>query len=250
MVTGELMDIEAGPNWDDDLGGSPLYAENDFNLQDLTPQEREGFFELERIVHLYLPRICNHCLNAGCVAACPAGAIYKRGEDGVVLVNQDKCRAWRMCISGCPYKKVYYNWGTGKSEKCILCFPQIGERAGSSLFPLVRGPNSLRRPTLSTMRTGFPDAVAVPDDELVEAHRDHHPGSLRSRGHRGRCRERNRSLCGSNRPRSSPVYKFVKAVEAGAPASSRGPHASHALLRSSASPGHGDEGERQLRDRR
>jgi nitrate reductase beta subunit len=45
--------------------------------------------------------------------------------DGIVLVSQEKCRAWRMCISGCPYKKVYYNWSTGKSEKCILCYPRL-----------------------------------------------------------------------------------------------------------------------------
>jgi nitrate reductase beta subunit len=59
------------------------------------------------------------------VAACPSGAIYKRGEDGIVLVNQDKCRGWRMCVTACPYKKTYYNWNTGKSEKCILCFPRM-----------------------------------------------------------------------------------------------------------------------------
>jgi len=65
---------------------------------------------------IFTARICNHCLNPACLAACPAGAIYKRGEDGIVLVSQDQCRAFRMCISGCPYKKVYYNWTTGKSE--------------------------------------------------------------------------------------------------------------------------------------
>jgi nitrate reductase beta subunit len=56
---------------------------------------------------------------------CPSGAIYKREEDGIVLIDQDKCRGWRMCISGCPYKKIYYNWSTGKSEKCTFCFPRI-----------------------------------------------------------------------------------------------------------------------------
>src|SRR3546814_18532557 len=30
-----------------------------------------------------------------------------------------------MCVSGCPYKKIYYNWSTGKSEKCIFCYPRI-----------------------------------------------------------------------------------------------------------------------------
>jgi nitrate reductase beta subunit len=125
MITGKPMDIEAGPNWDDDLGGSPVYAKNDVNLDQLSDDERAQMQELERVVFFYLPRICNHCLNPGCVAACPAGAIYKRGEDGIVLLSQEKCRGWRMCISGCPYKKTYYNWATGKSEKCILCYPRL-----------------------------------------------------------------------------------------------------------------------------
>ncbi len=124
-VTGDPIDIEAGPNWDDDLSGSTIYAANDPNLEDVPEEVRQQMGEIERVVFNYLPRICNHCLNPACVAACPSGAIYKRGEDGVVLVNEDKCRAWRMCISACPYKKVYYNWSTGKSEKCILCFPRM-----------------------------------------------------------------------------------------------------------------------------
>jgi nitrate reductase beta subunit len=124
-VTGDPIDIEAGPNWDDDLSGSPIYAANDPNLDGVSDEVREQMAEIERVVFNYLPRICNHCLNPACIAACPSGAIYKRGEDGVVLVNEDQCRAWRMCISACPYKKVYYNWSTGKSEKCILCFPRM-----------------------------------------------------------------------------------------------------------------------------
>ncbi len=124
-VTGDPIDIEAGPNWDDDLGGSTIYASNDPNLEGVSDEVRQQMGEIERVVFNYLPRICNHCLNPACIAACPSGAIYKRGEDGVVLVNEDECRAWRMCISACPYKKVYYNWSTGKSEKCILCFPRM-----------------------------------------------------------------------------------------------------------------------------
>jgi nitrate reductase beta subunit len=125
MITGQEMDIESGPNWDDDLGGSGIYARNDVSLADLDPEVRSQMEEIERVVFNYLPRICNHCLNPACVAACPSGAIYKRAEDGIVLVNEDKCRAWRMCVAACPYKKVYYNWSTGKSEKCILCFPRM-----------------------------------------------------------------------------------------------------------------------------
>ena len=124
-VTGDFMDIEAGPNWDDDLGGSPVYASNDPNLEGLTDVQKAQLSSIERLVFFYFPRICNHCLNPGCVASCPSGALYKRGEDGIVLLDQKRCRAWRSCVSACPYKKTYYNWFTGKSEKCILCFPRL-----------------------------------------------------------------------------------------------------------------------------
>ena len=125
LITGENITPKSGPNWDDDLAGSEDYAKNDVNMQNLTPAEQEAMFQLERMTMHYLPRMCNHCLNPACVAACPSGAIYKRGEDGVVLINQKKCRAWRMCVTACPYKKSYYNWNTGKSEKCVLCYPRL-----------------------------------------------------------------------------------------------------------------------------
>jgi nitrate reductase beta subunit len=125
LITGEPIDIKSGPNWDDDLGGSPDYARKDVNFKDLTSADQEAMFQLEQMTMMYLPRICNHCLNPACVASCPSGALYKRGEDGVVLINQERCRAWRMCVTACPYKKSYYNWHTGKSEKCILCYPRL-----------------------------------------------------------------------------------------------------------------------------
>ncbi|HEX9076480.1 MAG TPA: nitrate reductase subunit beta, partial [Anaerolineae bacterium] len=170
LITGKPMDIEAGPNWDDDLGGSPVYAKNDVNLDELTEDERAQMNELERVVFFYLPRICNHCLNPGCVAACPAGAIYKRGEDGIVLISQEKCRGWRMCISGCPYKKTYYNWNTGKSEKCILCFPRLESGQPPACFHSCVG----RIRYLGILlydADKIKQVAAVPDRDLVEAHR-------------------------------------------------------------------------------
>jgi nitrate reductase / nitrite oxidoreductase, beta subunit len=125
LITGEKLTPASGPNWDDDLGGSPLYARSDVNFRNLSPVEKESLSRLDKMVMFYLPRICNHCSNPACVAACPSGAIYKRGEDGIVLINQNKCRAWRLCVTACPYKKVYFNWNKGKSEKCILCYPRV-----------------------------------------------------------------------------------------------------------------------------
>jgi nitrate reductase beta subunit len=73
----------------------------------------------------YLARICNHCTYPGCLASCPRGSIYKRPEDGIVLVDQGRCRGYQECVKGCPYKKVFYNPMTGTSEKCIACYPKI-----------------------------------------------------------------------------------------------------------------------------
>jgi nitrate reductase beta subunit len=73
----------------------------------------------------YLARICNHCTYPACLASCPRASIYKRPEDGIVLVDQGRCRGYRECVKGCPYKKVFYNPMTGTSEKCIACFPKI-----------------------------------------------------------------------------------------------------------------------------
>ncbi|MEE9594336.1 MAG: 4Fe-4S dicluster domain-containing protein [Candidatus Hydrothermarchaeales archaeon] len=73
----------------------------------------------------YLPRICNHCTYPACLMACPRKAIYKREEDGVVLVDQERCRGYRYCVEACPYKKVFFNSVTRISEKCIGCFPLI-----------------------------------------------------------------------------------------------------------------------------
>ena len=74
---------------------------------------------------VHFPKSCLHCEEPPCVPVCPTGASYKREEDGIVLIDQEKCRGWRMCVSGCPYKKIYYNWKTGKSEKCTFCYPRI-----------------------------------------------------------------------------------------------------------------------------
>ena len=123
LITGERMqDVRKGPNWEEILGGEFSKRSKDYNFENV---QKNIYGQFENTFMMYLPRLCEHCLNPSCVAVCPSGAIYKREEDGVVLIDQDKCRGWRMCVSGCPYKKIYYNWSTGKSEKCILCYPRL-----------------------------------------------------------------------------------------------------------------------------
>ena len=94
-----------GPNWDEDQGGG----------------------EYPNSYFFYLPRICNHCTSPACVAACPRKAIVKREEDGIVIINEDRCRGYRFCMEACPYKKIYFNHEKGTSQKCIFCYPRIDQ---------------------------------------------------------------------------------------------------------------------------
>ncbi len=121
-ITGDFMNLEWGPNWEDDLAGGHITGLQDPNVKKM---EESIKTEFEDVFMMYLPRICEHCINPSCVSSCPSGAMYKREEDGIVLVDQNACRSWRHCVSSCPYKKVYFNWQTNKAEKCTLCFPRL-----------------------------------------------------------------------------------------------------------------------------
>ena len=126
LLSGKETKVEWSAAWDDNLGGGSEVADADPIVERVRRQAEDRIrFEFERTFMFYLPRICEHCLNPSCVASCPSGAMYKRSEDGIVLVDQDRCRGWRMCVTGCPYKKVYFNHRTGKAEKCTFCYPRV-----------------------------------------------------------------------------------------------------------------------------
>jgi nitrate reductase beta subunit len=208
MVSGKPMKIEAGPNWDDDLSGSNIYAANDPGVVKLSAEEQAQMFAIEKMVMFYLPRICNHCLNAGCVAGCPSGAIYKRGEDGIVLISQDKCRGWRMCVSACPYKKTYYGWTTGKSEKCILCYPRQEAGEAPACFHSCVG--RIRYLGVLLYDADRIEAVALREDgELAAAQRDIilDPSDPQILAEARKSGVPEQVLAAAQR---SPVYKFVK----------------------------------------
>jgi nitrate reductase beta subunit len=73
----------------------------------------------------YLPRTCAHCTYPACLASCPRKAIYKREEDGIVLIDQSRCKGYGECVRACPYKKSMYNPQTRVSEKCVGCYPAV-----------------------------------------------------------------------------------------------------------------------------
>jgi nitrate reductase beta subunit len=131
-------------NWDEDVGAGK------------NPGDSHYF---------YLPRLCNHCTKPACLAACPKNAIYKRDEDGVVLIDQSRCEGYRRCVSACPYKKIYYNAAKKRSQKCIFCYPRLEQDTG---------PNELQPPRenfcfnqcVGRIRfAGFNDPSLSPDDD-------------------------------------------------------------------------------------
>jgi nitrate reductase / nitrite oxidoreductase, beta subunit len=124
--------FEAAPEGERVLGYLPDdmdYAHPNVGEDDSLGTMAQGaFLEMPHMQWLYyLPRICNHCTYPGCVAACSRQSIYKRPEDGIVLIDQERCRGYRECVKGCPYKKTFFNPITRISEKCIGCYPAVEE---------------------------------------------------------------------------------------------------------------------------
>ena len=92
-----------GPNWDEDQGAG----------------------EYPNSYYFYLPKICNHCTRPACLEACPRQAIFKRTEDGIVLIDEDRCNGYRFCEEACPYKRIYFNRARKISQKCVMCFARL-----------------------------------------------------------------------------------------------------------------------------
>jgi dimethylsulfide dehydrogenase subunit beta/complex iron-sulfur molybdoenzyme family reductase subunit beta len=130
----------SGPNWDEDVGA--LNRGDNY--------------------YVYVPRICNHCTHPACLEACPRHAIYKRDEDGIVLLDQERCRGYRQCVRACPYKKIYFNEVVGKSQKCIFCYARLEKGAV----------NACAKQCVGRIRfVGLLDDPASPVHQIVIRHR-------------------------------------------------------------------------------
>jgi len=112
---------------DEEWNSPNIYEDNPVGKKGVPNQyDREGVSGPEhKTWFFYLARICNHCSYPACLAACPRKAIYKRPEDGIVLIDQKECRGYRKCVEACPYKKTMYRGNTRVTEKCIACYPRV-----------------------------------------------------------------------------------------------------------------------------
>jgi nitrate reductase beta subunit len=134
--------------------GDVFKQDSEYGGSTTLPEHKVWFF--------HLARICNHCTYPGCLASCPRNAIYKRPEDGIVLIDQSRCRGYRKCVEGCPYKKSMYRPTTGTSEKCIGCYPRI-EGKDATLSP-TGAPAETRCMTACVGKIRLQGLVKIDDD--------------------------------------------------------------------------------------
>jgi len=134
--------------------------------------------------------------------------LYKRGEDGIVLIDQKRCRGWRACVAACPYKKTFYNWSTGKSEKCVLCYPRLETGQAPACFHSCVG--RIRYLGVLLYDADRLEEVAkLPDEQLIDGQRSlildpHDPEVIAA------ARKNNIHDSVIESAQDSPVYKFVK----------------------------------------
>jgi Fe-S-cluster-containing dehydrogenase component len=81
--------------------------------------------EYPNVETVHFPKSCLHCEDPPCVPVCPTGASYKRKEDGIVLVDYDKCIGCKYCSWACPYGAREIDEKQKVMKKCTLCVDRI-----------------------------------------------------------------------------------------------------------------------------
>lgn len=101
--------------------------------------------------YFMLPRLCNHCDNPPCIPVCPVQATYQQ-EDGVVLIDNERCVGCGYCVQACPYDARFINEETKTADKCTFCYHRVSVGllpacvescvGGARIFGDLRDPNS------------------------------------------------------------------------------------------------------------
>jgi Fe-S-cluster-containing dehydrogenase component len=117
---------EAGPLSDTDPYG-PTPGGTFFNR---VQTYESGTFPDTQTVHF--PKSCLHCEDPPCVPVCPTGASYKRAEDGIVLVDAERCIGCKYCAWACPYGAREYDDARGVMTKCTLCVDRVHDATRSA----------------------------------------------------------------------------------------------------------------------
>lgn len=128
----------------------------------------------------WLSASCNHCVNPSCVTVCPTGALQKRSEDGIVVVDHDVCIGCRLCLSACPYDAILFNDVIQKISKCDFCLDLLktGHEpacvASCPMRVLECGslPDMQAKHGLCSQAPGLPDSAITNPALVIIPHRD------------------------------------------------------------------------------
>jgi Fe-S-cluster-containing dehydrogenase component len=88
------------------------------------PRREEAAPDRDVIRTFFVPKLCNHCAHPPCVQVCPVGATFAT-QDGVVLVDSNRCIGCRYCIQACPYGARFFNPRTHTADKCTFCYHRV-----------------------------------------------------------------------------------------------------------------------------
>jgi formate dehydrogenase iron-sulfur subunit len=73
---------------------------------------------------VFMSDVCKHCTHAGCMDACPTGALI-RSEFGTVVLQPDVCNGCGYCIPACPFGVIDRDHDDGRAAKCTLCYDRL-----------------------------------------------------------------------------------------------------------------------------
>ncbi len=138
----------------------------EYHINTLTMQESPN------TAPYYMPKPCQHCDNPPCVAVCPVDATFKR-QDGIVLIDNERCIGCRFCVAACPYSARMFHWeeplfvegDKGKAYNIELNVPQKKGTVSKCLFSADR----LREGKLPYCVSSCPNGVYYFGDENQDA---------------------------------------------------------------------------------
>jgi Fe-S-cluster-containing dehydrogenase component len=73
----------------------------------------------------WLPTMCHHCVEAPCISACPTNTLWRREDDGIVMLEKDRCIGCQRCAEACPYDALSFDPVDGTADKCTGCVHRV-----------------------------------------------------------------------------------------------------------------------------